>query len=291
MPEIPDAGGPGSTGPWLLWVGDTGDTELAIARAGLAELGAVVEAATIDAAVAMDAPARRSPAIAVLAAAAPGLWTLADAVRLSRRWPLAPLVSVATSLAEGRRRSGPPLPGVEEVPWTDLQGHVAWWLHDMAAGRPGTLGLPATCRREERIMESAARVREWPERQRPRVSVAAGRAGDVDSLVDLLSAAGTRVERRTCGRPGLDEPADVLLWDVTALGPSHLSWLQILAANRPGLRIVLLDSFPRGDATAAAMRAGAAVVLSRPVSLEALAGTLLRLERAQIGLGRAPGRP
>jgi hypothetical protein len=247
----------------------------------------VIEAATPEAAVALDIPGQQSPAIALLAASLPGGWTLADAVLLSRRWPLTPVVSVATSLIDGRRRSGPPLPGIEEVPWTDLPGRIAWWLHDMAAGRPGTLGMPATSRREERIMESAVRVREWsiPQRPRPRVSVAAARAGEVECLVDLLSAAGTPVVRRTCGRPALDEPADVLVWDVSALAQSHLAWLQILSANRPGLRVVLLDSFPRGDSTIAALRAGAAAVLARPVSLEALAGTLLQVDPAAIGLG------
>jgi hypothetical protein len=277
---------------FLLWVGDTADAELALARSGLAGLVPVVEADTPELAADMALPGQLSPAIVLLAAALPGQWTLADAVRLSRRWPLAPVVSVATSLIDGRRRSGPPLPGVEEVPWTDLPGRVAWWLHVMAAGRPGTLGMPATARREERIMESAVRIREWPtpQRSRPRISVAAARTGEVECLVDLLSVAGTQVVRRTCGRPALDEPADVLVWDVSALAPAHLAWLQILSANRPGLRVVLLDSFPRGDSTTAALRAGAAAVLARPVSLEALAGTLLRLETASIGLGGGQDR-
>ena len=59
----------------------------------------------------------------------------------------------------------------------------------------------------------------------------------------------------------------------TMLGPS-LSASAVLLAG--GLFIVLLDSFPRGDTVAAALRAGAAAVLGRPVCLEAVAGTLLR---------------
>ncbi|RLS76938.1 MAG: hypothetical protein DWI03_07780 [Planctomycetota bacterium] len=292
MPQIPDTSVADSPRPFLLWVGETRDAELHLARSGLSGLVAVAEAATPAAAVAMGMPGQQSPAITLLAAAVPGGWTLADAVLLSRHWPLTPVVSVATSLIDGRRRSGPALPGVEEVPWTDLPGRVAWWLHDMAAGRPGTLGMPATSRREERIMESAVRVREWssPQRPRPRISVAAARAGEVECLVDLLSAAGAPVTRRTCGRPPLDEPADVLVWDVSALTPSHLAWLQILTANQPALRVVLLDSFPRGDSTTAALRAGAVAVLARPVSLEALAGTLIRLETAAFALGGEQGR-
>lgn len=289
MPRVPDTTTATRAPPFLLWVGDTQGEELTLARAGLRELATIVDAASPDAAIAREMPAERSPAIALLAATLPGRWTLCDAVGLSRRWPLTPVVSVATSLLDGRRRSGPPLPGVEEVFWTDLPARAAWWLHGVTAGRPGTLGMPATARREERIMESASSVREWSARRRSgrRIAAAAGRPGELECLVDLLAVAGTPVAHRTCGRPALDEPADVIIWDVSSLMPSHLAWLQILVANRPGLRVVLLDSFPRGDSTAAALRAGAAAVLTRPVSLEALAGTLLRLE-GSIGLGPGP---
>jgi hypothetical protein len=62
----------------------------------------------------------------------------------------------------------------------------------------------------------------------------------------------------------------------------------MLAANRPGRGIVLLDSFPRGDTTRLALRAGAAAVLGRPAGLEPLAGTLLRLRnRAETAIGAA----
>jgi hypothetical protein len=40
---------------------------------------------------------------------------------------------------------------------------------------------------------------------------------------------------------------------------------------------VLLESFPRGDSTASALRAGASAVLGVPISLESLTGTLQRL--------------
>jgi hypothetical protein len=63
----------------------------------------------------------------------------------------------------------------------------------------------------------------------------------------------------------------------------------MLSANRPGLRIVLLESFPRGDSTQAAIRAGADAVLGRPVQLDALEGTLLRLELAGAVRGPAIG--
>ena len=106
--------------------------------------------------------------------------------------------------------------------------------------------------------------------------MAAARADDLEGLCDLLTVAGHRVVKRQVGRPHLDEAAGTLVWDVCDLAAADLEWLRLLAANRPGLFIVLLDSFPRGDTVASALRAGAAAVLGRPVCLEAVAGTLLR---------------
>lgn len=273
----------------IAWVGAASGVELAWAREALADLAAVHDypaAADVDA-IAPDAP---WPAVVLLASDVPARWRLEDLTALARRWPLAPLVSVATSLADGRRRSGPPLPGTEEVPWSELPSRVAWWLAERAAGRPGSLGLPATARREDRALEAAAALR--PLGRTLRVSVAAETPADVDGIGDLLAAAGHEVLRRTCGRPPLDEPADLLVWDAGSLGAAHLAWLRMLAANRPDLRVVIVDSFPRADTALAALRSGAAVVLGRPLAPESLAGALARPRGAgPTGLGPAGGGP
>ncbi len=269
----------------IAWLGDATATELALARAWAAEQATLIDGGP-DAA---DAAAG-GPALALLASDRPGRWTLQEAVAISRRWPLTPLVAVVGSLADGRRRSGPVLPGVEEVGWSELPGRLAWWLAELAAGRAGTLGMPATARREERLLESAVRLRDATRclAEPATVSIAAPRPLDIEPLADLVSALGHPVLRRTSGRPPLDEPAEVLVWDPGPLGAAELAWLRMLAANRPELRIVILDSFPRGDTTLAALRAGAVAVLARPLGLESLAGTLLRLKRPPlIGLGPA----
>jgi hypothetical protein len=268
--------------PTVLWVGPTGGPELSLARQWTGEIADVVEAVTPDAAVAAPPPvfADRSPAVVLLACPAPGSWTLADAVRLSRQWPLSPVVSVATTLVDGRRRSGPPLPAVDEVAWYELPGRLAWWLADLAAGAAGTLGMPATARREERVAEAAARVATATASERRVASVAAFRPADLESLAELVAAAGCTAARRTIGRPPVNDEAGLVFWDVANLANDHLTWLAMLTAQRPGLRVVVLDSFPRGDSAQAALAAGAAAVLGRPASLEAVAGTVLRLEKA-----------
>jgi hypothetical protein len=278
-----------STRRRVLWIGSVDGLELGMARSELAALADVTDADSPQAAVVAAAAiaGQATPAVAVLASDRPARFTAADALLLSQAWPLMPIVSVASSLLDGRRRSGPQLPGIDEVAWHDLPGRCGWWLAAFEAGLPTSLGLPATSRREERLLESIGGIgsnsvgalsgHPAPACLAPaEVSVAAMRADDLEGLCDLLTVAGHRVVKRQIGRPHLDEAAGTLVWDVGDLTAGDLEWLRLLAANRPGLFIVLLDSFPRGDTVAAAMRAGAAAVLGRPVNLEALAGTLLR---------------
>ena len=232
----------------------------------------------------------RSPAVILLASPTPAAWVLADLLPLRLRWPLAPVVSVASGLVDGRRRSGPPLPGVDEVPWHDLAGRLSWWLADREAGRPGTLGMPATARREERFLEATCGRRQ---RGQPlQVAVAARRAVDLEAVGDLVAAAGGIVAHQTCGRPMLEESSDVIVWDPGPLADADLAWVGLLVASRPRRQVVLLESFPRAERVMAAVQAGALAVLGRPGSAEALAGTLLQAARAVgIGLGPAPHRP
>jgi len=281
----------------MLWIGPADGMEFGPARSWLAGRGAARGSDLFffdSPRTAVESAVPCGPALAVLATDRPGRWSLREVVSLSLRWPLMPIVAVTSSLVDGRRRSGPPFPGIEEVFWHDLPGRCERWLADLDAGRPGSLGLPATTRREERLLESLRReqasgIRAVPAasgpalRSVPRgsaaVAVVAEHAVDLEGLADLLTLAGRRILPRRSARPALDEPADLLVWDVGRIRHSHLAWLAMLAANRPGLRIVLLDSFPRGESSLAAMRAGADAVLGRPVLLETLEGTLVRLER------------
>jgi len=289
MPQ-PYAGTDATTAPGphrrLLWIGRADDLELGMTLGDLSRFAEVTCAEDSRAAVAALARSSApSPHLSVLASDRPGRHSAADALLLSRTWPLMPIVSVASSLVDGRRRSGPSLPGVEEVPWHDLPGRCRWWMAAFDAGLPTILGLPATARREERLLEglggigrrtavsSVSPLAAW---RTAAVAVAAPRADGLEGLCDLLALAGHRVVSRQVGRPRLDETAATLVWDACDLAGRHdIEWLRMLAANRPGLFVVILQSFPRGDAALAARRAGAAAVLGRPVSLEALAGTLL----------------
>jgi len=267
----------------VLWVGDRTHDELAIARAAAARLADVHDLATLDDAVTVTIPVFRDqcPAVILLASPGPLSWSLGGCAALSRRWPLAPLVSVATTLVDGRRRSGPALPGVEEVPWNELAGRLAWWLHDRRRGLPGSLGQPATSRRDERLLEFASRLAEQAAGGRVgAVSVAASRTIDLEGLAEVVTALGHPIRTRMRGRPPLDDPATVVVWDVASITAADLTWLALLSAHRPDRAVVLLESFPRADTTRAALEAGAVAVLGRPLSMESLSGVLLETAAA-----------
>jgi hypothetical protein len=261
----------------LLWLGADESSDLILARTAAARL-ATIHVLESPAAALTSPPEpfrERSPAVIMLASSSPGHWTLRDAVAISIRWPLAPIVSVASTIVDGRRRSGPLLPGIEEVMWHDLPGRLRAWLDDRDHGRPGTRGLPATARREEGIVETVR-----PRVRGIRVSIAAGRSVDLDALADLTTAAGAIVSTRSRGRPPIDDDAAIVAWDVGAVDGQSLAWLRMLVANRPGRPVVLFESFPRAENAEAALEAGAAAVLGRPCSVETLAGTLLALGSA-----------
>lgn len=232
-----------------------------------------------------------SPTVVVLATDAPGRWRIDDAIVLARRWPLAVIVAVATTLSDGRRRSGPPLPGIEEIAWHEFPARLCAWLADLDLGLPGVLGLPAAARREDRLVQAADAVARWRGRVVHRVSVAAVDRLGVEGLADGVAALGHGIASRVSGRPPVDVPSDVVLWEVSVIDAAVLSWLRMLASQQPGRRIVLVEPFPRGDGVLAALRAGAAAVLGRPLGLEALAGALLMqpAHAAQTALGDPRG--
>ena len=276
--------------PSLLWIGDSEQADEL--RLTVASLRPVITTSCLPTAAAAFGAAGcqlKPPTIICLAERRPGQYTAAEAIALSRQWPLARLIVVATCLADGRRRSGPPLPGVTDVSWHDLPSRVRFWVTELTAGRSGSLGTPLTARRDERWLEtpplgypaqpsdSANSEAVVPQ---PRVSVTAASDAAAEAVADLVATAGGRVVQQQTGRPPLIDEAECIVWDTADTTTPQLNWLRLLTSQRPERSVVLLTSFPRGDAVVDALEAGAMAVLGRPVDREALSGVLRQRQTA-----------
>lgn len=280
-----------------VWIGPGDTDELSLARRAVETL---LDLFPFDVLDLMDAPVAHAgpggpppgpePFVALLAADGPRRPLQETALRVVRRWPLCRVVTVGSSLCEGRRRSGPSLHGIEEVPWHDLPGRLACWLDDAIARRPGWLGQPATVRREDRLLEG---LRPWVVDTGsvpiPTIALAAARRESLEGLSELLASFGSPPIHATVGRPSMEPQADVVIWETAESVATELPWLQLLAAHRPAASILMLESFPRGDRTREALRAGAAWVLGRPTPADVLLGTLHFLAGDGHRSGLGPG--
>ncbi|NDH93248.1 MAG: hypothetical protein EBZ13_01635, partial [Planctomycetia bacterium] len=190
----------------LLWIGDRQATlEFQLAASDSAAVLPVWQVPDVATAIGLPPTddTTLAPTIACLAEPRPGLIRFADVIALSRRWPLTRIVSIASCLADGQRRSGPTLPGVMPVPWHDFPARLRYWLAELADGRPGSLGLPVTARRDERWQPSgpssdAGHTHRWPQ-----VTVAGVTPATTEAVSDLVRVAGGQVVQQTTGRPGI----------------------------------------------------------------------------------------
>ena len=273
------------TTPGLFWIGDSVQTqEFQLTLDAIEPLLPISLFPTVAAALLQ--PASPPPTLICLAEPRPGLFTAGDVLALLRQWPLARLITVAACLADGRRRSGPDLPGLIIVPWHDFPARLRAWLSALADGRPSSLGLPLTSRRDERWLNRHTLPEHTGEMTtRPRVTVAADSTLTAETVSELVQSSGGTVVGQQTGRPPITDTADLIVWDVGDAAESHLSWLRLLAGQRPGRSIVLLCSFPRAEMVQAALAAGATAVLGRPTDREALSGTLLTHKTALSAVG------
>jgi len=273
--------------PPAVWLGTTDGEEFGpLARHAAASLDLIVYA---DLAAALASPGNRPPGLVILAIDVSARFVAADIHRLVTRWPLATLLGVTASLADGRRRAGPMLPGIREVPWIEAGGLVERWIVDADAGRAGWASLPRTLDREEWLLESAAATLRRPPPDAPgrrpalEVAAAAPTRSALGPLADLLDAAGYPPVAAFVGPPPVAVAAEAVVWDAAGDLRCMLPDVQSLAERRPDLSIVLLESFPRGEVASVALRAGAAAVIGRPVPLLTLAETLGRLSTLRHG--------
>ena len=259
-----------------LWIGESADEqaageELAMALRWAQERLQVTTAASIADACRLEP---RYPAVILLPLAWSGAIGEAELIRLSRRWPLAELVLVTGSAVDGRRRRGPALPGAVAVPWYELPGRIGQWCRQRREGAGHPLGLPATCRREDRLLASVDSARVRREHPGLEASVAAGSRRLLDAIEMLAVAAGVRVASRVQGKPPLEAAGDLILWDAGYVDEAELEHLAELSGQKPHRPIVVFEAFPRGATARAVREAGGTHLLGQPLEADVLAETV-----------------
>src|SRR5262249_18562527 len=126
-------------------------------------------------------------------------------------------------------------------------------------------GLPPTATEVERLLWSEGRPRT---KRDATVAIVADRRQTADWLADACHESGLRTIRAPLGRPDDEREVAAVLWEPFP-GKDHkdqLSDLATLRENFAAVPIVAIAGFPRAGDCQCLLAAGAAAVLSKPVS-------------------------
>ena len=126
---------------------------------------------TVDDALNATTSNAPEPTIICLAETHPGQIHFHNVFRLTQHWPLTRIISVGSCLSDGRRRSGPVVDGILEVPWHDLPSRMKVWLQRIDSGAPSSLTYPPTLRRDERWLADAKETQPFHETSNQKMSL------------------------------------------------------------------------------------------------------------------------
>jgi hypothetical protein len=269
---------PAAAGPVAWLVGPWDEGEFALALDGMRLPQDSRRLATLDAAWAAAAAAKRPPEVLWLAQPRPGFWPQADVDRLQRAAPLARLVIVAGAWCEGELRTGRKLSGVHRIFWHELP---RFWNHSIArwgAGLAPRWSQPLTA--AEPHLEPDPRAADAPLH---RASCGAPRTVAIDAI-DFATFEALAAALAPCGWSAVWTPrgrgalgnAAAGVWDGAQLDPAEVATLAAFAARFDGrpVPVVALVDFPRPEHLALLREAGAAALLGKPYALEALLDAL-----------------
>ena len=269
----------------LLWIGDIHQTaEFCHVADAIGSDIEMQQYPSVDVALNATTSNEPDPTIICLAETHPGQIQFHDVFRLVHHWPLSRIVAVGSCLSDGRRRSGPVVDGILEVPWHDLPSRMQVWLQRIDSGAPSSLTHAPTSRREERWLAEAIELqtscKSVNQSTQATVTVAASSKSMTEAVGELVTTSGGILVHCVTGKPAIQDAADVIFWDLHESPKSQLEWIRLLTSQKPTRVLALLCSFPRADTAQAAMEAGATAVLGRPTDCEAIRGVLCMAQTA-----------
>ncbi len=306
--------------PSILIFGDSSPPEFTSACGWLRSHGDVVEAERLD-----DGRLTRRiadgwhPELIVGLQDRPGQWREDDVQALSRRWPLAVLVTLLGSWCEGEPRTGRPLPGVARVLWHQWEAAFGLFWDDASespsleesGGRdverfddrgaafepPATIPpRPHAWRQQWSHPWRQPRIRSvneaWLDPLPPMtdrlppgclIAIDAAEPAGFDMLADVCREAGALVSRFRPESPGEVRGAAIVLWDEpgwSRLDGERLAACVLAAASTP---VVALFGILRWQDWRHAESLGVAVSLAKPFQLAHLIWHLNRILRVPAG--------
>jgi DNA-binding response OmpR family regulator len=266
----------GATLPKLttLIIGDIDRREFRDAIDSIESASRLVRSANVASAVACVDDGEVLPDLIVLAQARPGEHhpDLLDRLRASA--VLAPIVVLLGPWGEGETRSGEPLSGVLRVCWHQWRPWFEQQMALFARGKCPVWGLPPTATEEERLLWQA----DPPMRaaREGTIAIVARHSATAEWLRDACTAFGWRCSNATVGLKPDSHHIDAVIWDMVACDDDEAD-LAVLRDRFAIAAIVLLTGFPRAAERARLMAAGAAAVLSKPLTSAFLETQLDRL--------------
>ena len=262
----------------ILLVGDTDRTEFDDARVSMERWSAVHRLTDVDAAAAAIEAGRIVPDVIVVAQAFPGQFSHESMERLRRLAPLARVLGLMGSWCEGEMRSG--------QPWLALRNYWYQWparcrreLQQLAEGHGGMWALPPTATEEERLLADANVLNGHGPHPSPlpkgegTCGLVAIRSPSVE-MADWLSAACRRQGYATVRQrepfSARVEGATAAIFDAVDLSDAECDELKRWADALGPAPVIVLKTFPRIEHRHRVLAAGAAALLSKPVTVEDL---------------------
>lgn len=251
-----------------IWVGPPGEGEFAAAYDTLDATSQLQTVADCDGAI--EAMRLQPPDLVVLPQAWPGCFSAAAIDELRRQAPLARFLSLLGSWCEGEGRSGAPLPATVPLAWHAWPARYVADLQRNAAGHCPLWGLPVTSLDAERFLSALSDP--WPSRT-GQVAICAQSPEMGACLEAACRARGYETHRISIDSTTFSTPVDELaavVWEAPTCDELWSPSLRALATCAPGLPLVALLDFPRLADVRAAIQAGAAAVLAKPLQFEDL---------------------
>ena len=251
----------------ILLIGDLQRPEFQGVGEFLESFGQVHYFLEAEAALSLLAAGEIVSDLTLIAQSYPGEFSQQTIDRLREASPLSRLIALLGSWCEGEMRSGQPWPTVIRMYWHQGLGRIGREIRRLARGSCPTWGLPLTASEEERLLASA---QEDKTSREGLIGIVAVRYESFDWLSAACRHRGYATLWLRRPQFPLAEGFSALLVEGTDFHGTELEFFQEIVVRYPQARRIAIMDFPRIEDRRRLFQAGAAAVLSKPLSVEDL---------------------